>query len=147
MGKKTNKKSGKSYQAVRLGGPGAAAGAVLVAALPGPGAEAPSAAALRAAVDLGELLAVAGALAPAAGGAGLVAGGAVPLGLGELVHVVVLGAAAGDDLLPLDGLDVAQVVVVHDAHAALEDVWKRKEKVQNYLSIRHPASQKTHHPI
>ena len=61
-------------------------------------------------------------LAPAAGGAGLVAGDAAALGLGELVDVDEAVARPGDDLAPLDGLDVAQVVVVHDPHAPLEDV-------------------------
>ena len=65
-------------------------------------------------------------LAPAPGLARLVARGAVPLGLVELVDVVVLGVLAGDDFVPLDGLDVTQVVVVHDAHAALENVCKKK---------------------
>ena len=109
-------------QAVGLLGAGAAAGAEEVAALARLRAEAAAAVALRAAVELGELLAVVGALAPAAGRAGLVARHAVPLGLGELVHVDELLPGAGDDLLPLDGLDVAQVVVVHDADASLEDV-------------------------
>lgn len=80
--------------------------------------------ALRAAVELGELLAVVGTLAPAAGGAGLVAGDAAALGLLEHVDVKVPVTGAGDDLFPLDSLDVAQVVVVHDAHAPLQDVCK-----------------------
>ena len=49
--------------------------------------------------------------------------GAVSLRLGEVVHVDVLRPRASDDLLPFDRLDVAQVVVVQDAHAALEDIW------------------------
>ena len=47
--------------------------------------------ALRGAVYLGELLAVVLALAPAAALARLVARRAVPLGLGEVVHVHVPG--------------------------------------------------------
>ena len=93
-----------------------------MAAVPGLGPEAPPPVALRAAVDLGELLAVVLSLAPASACAVLVAGGAVALGLLEAVDVEVLGVGAGDDLLPLDALDVAQVVVVHDADAAGEDV-------------------------
>ena len=50
--------------------------------------------------------------------------GAVSLRLGEVVHVDVLRPRASDDLLPFDRLDVAQVVVVQDAHAALEDIWR-----------------------
>ena len=58
--------------------------------------------------------------------AGLVARGAVSLRLGEVVHVDVLRPRASDDLLPFDRLDVTQVVVVQDAHAALEDIWGGK---------------------
>ena len=92
--------------------------------------------ALRAAVDLAELLAVVGALTPAPPIAGLVTRGAVPLGLLELVHVEVLGVGAGDDLLPLDGLDVAEVVVVQDAHTALENICKKpRNRMTSSLSI------------
>ncbi len=97
-----------------------------MAALPGPGPEAAPAAALRATVELGELLAVVGAVAPAAALARLVAGGAVALRLGKVVLEVELGPRARDDLVPPDRLDVAQVVVVDHAHAALEDVCKRE---------------------
>ena len=115
---------GQAGSSSHLLGSRASPGAKEMAALSGLAPEAPAAVALRAAVELGELLAVVGALAPAAGGAGLVAGHAAALGLLELVDVEVPVAGAGDDLFPLDGLDVAQVVVVHDAHAPLEDVWK-----------------------
>ena len=54
------------------------------------------------------------------------AGGAVSLGFVELVVVDVLGVGAGDDLLPLDGLDVAQVVVVQNADASLQDICGNK---------------------
>ncbi len=40
------------------------------------------------------------------------AGSAVSLRLREVVDVDVLGVVAGDDLVPLDRLDVAEVVVV-----------------------------------
>ena len=55
--------------------------------------------------------------------AGLVARAAVPLGLLEVVDVDVsaLGRVR-DDLVPVDGLDVAEVVVVENAHAALQDI-------------------------
>ena len=59
--------------------------------------------------------------------ASLVAGGAVALRLREVVHVHVHRAGARDDLAPLDGLDVAEVVVVQDSHAALQDVWNKEE--------------------
>ena len=50
------------------------------------------------------------------------AGCAVSLRLREVVDEDVLGGGARDDLLPLDGLDVAQVVVVQHADRALEDI-------------------------
>ena len=111
------------YQAVGLFGPGAPSRAEEVATLPWPGSEAPAAVALGRAVDLAELLAVVGSLAPAPVLARLVAGGAVPLRFREVVHVDVLRPRPRDDLLPFDGLDVAEVVVVQDAHTALEDIW------------------------
>ena len=89
------------------------------------GTETPTAVTLSSAVGLGELLAVVGSLAPAASLAGLVARGAVSLGLLEVVDVDVsaLGRVR-DDLVPLDRLDVAQVVVVQDTHAAFQYIWK-----------------------
>ena len=53
------------------------------------------------------------------------AGDAAALWLLELVDVDEAVAGAGDDLVPLDSLDVAQVVVVHYPHASLKDVWKQ----------------------
>ena len=115
------------YQAVGLFGAGATPGTEEMATFPWPGSEAPAAVALGRAVDLAELLAVVGALAPAPVLARLVAGGAVPLRLREVVHVDVLRPRPRDDLLPLDRLDVAEVVVVQDAHTALEDIWGWRE--------------------
>ena len=86
-------------------------------------AKAPSAVTLSSAVCLGELLAVVGPLAPAASLAGLVARRAVSLGLLEVVDVHVSALRRpGDDLVPLDGLDVAEVVVVEDADTSLQNV-------------------------
>ncbi len=116
----------KSYQAVRLFRPGATSGAEEVTTFSRFRPEAPTLVTLRAAVDLRELLAVLRTFAPAAGCARLVAGGAVPLGFVELVVVNVLGVGAGDDLLPLDGLDVAQVVVVQYADTTLQDICEKK---------------------
>ena len=52
------------------------------------------------------------------------AGGAVAFRLCEVVDVHVLGGGARDDLVPLDGLDVAEVVVVQDPHRPVQDVYK-----------------------
>lgn len=105
----------------------AASGAEEMAALPGLVSETPASVALRAALQLGKLLAVLGALSPTSAAAGLMAGSTVPLGLGEIVGVEILGRRPADDLLPLYGLDVAEVVVVDDADAALENVCGKKE--------------------
>ena len=56
------------------------------------------------------------------------AGAALSLGLLEVVDIDVsaLGRVS-DDLVPVDRLDVAEVVVVQDSHAALQDVWNKEE--------------------
>ena len=123
------------YQAVRLFGPRAPPGTEEMATLPWPGSEAPATVALGRAVDLAELLAVVGPFPPAAVFARLVAWCAVPLWLREVVHVDILRPRPRDDLLPLDGLDVAKVVVVQDADTALEDIWRR-EGGENYQGVR-----------
>ena len=110
------------YQAVGLFGPGAPPGTEEMATLPWPGPEAPATVALGRAVDLAELLAVVGSLAPAPVLARLVAGGAVPLRFREVVHVDVLRPGPRDDLLPLDRLDVAEVVVVQDTHRPVQNI-------------------------
>ena len=49
--------------------------------------------------------------------------GALSLRLLEVVDVDVSALRRpGDDLIPLDGLDMAEVVVVENAHAALENI-------------------------
>jgi len=101
---------------------GAATGAKEMAALARLGSETAPLVALGTAVDFGELLAVFGALAPTAGRAGLVALGAFAFRLGEVVDVDVLGTGAGDDLLPVDGLHVAQVVVVEQTATARQNI-------------------------
>ena len=86
-------------------------------------AKAPSAVTLSSAVCLGELLAVSRALSPAAGLAGLVARSALSLRLLEVVDVDVSALRGSrDDLIPLDGLDMAEVVVVENAHTALQNI-------------------------
>ena len=123
------------YQAVRLFGPSATPCTEEVATFPRPRSKASAAVALGSAVDLAELLAVVGAFPPAAVFARLVAWCAVPLWLREVVHVDILRPRPRDDLLPLDGLDVAKVVVVQDADTALEDIWRR-EGGENYQGVR-----------
>lgn len=115
-----------TYQAVGLLGPGASSCTEEVTALTRLGSKASATVTLRTAVDLGKLLAILGPFTPTTGLTRLVTGGAISFGLAELVDIVVLGILACDDLLPFNGLDVAQIVVVHNAHAALENVCKQK---------------------
>ena len=56
------------------------------------------------------------------------AGCAVAFRLGEVVDVDVLGVVAGDDLVPLDGLDVAEVVVVQHPHRPVQDICKKENE-------------------
>ena len=51
------------------------------------------------------------------------AGGAVPLGFLEIVDVDVSRRRPGYNLIPLDCLDVAQVVVVQNADRASQYIW------------------------
>ena len=55
------------------------------------------------------------------------AGAALSLRLLEVVDIDIsaLGRVC-DDLVPVDGLDVAQVVVVEDTNAAFQDVWNKE---------------------
>lgn len=57
----------------------------------------------------------------------LVAGTALSLRLLEVVDIDIsaLGRVR-NDLVPVDGLDVAKVVVVEDTHAAFQDVWNKE---------------------
>ena len=56
------------------------------------------------------------------------AGAALALGLLKVVDIDVsaLGRVS-DDLVPVDRLDVTEVVVVQDTHAALQDVWNKED--------------------
>ena len=56
------------------------------------------------------------------------AGAALSLRLLEVVDIDIsaLGRVC-DDLVPVDGLDVAEVIVVKDTHAALQDVCNKEE--------------------
>ena len=94
-----------------------------MAALPGLRPETSSTVTLGSTVGLGELLAVGWSLAPASSLTGLMARGALSLRLLEVVDVDISALRGpGDDLIPLDGLDVAEVVVVENAHTALQNI-------------------------
>lgn len=98
-----------------------------MATVPWLGSKATSVRALRAAVDLGELLAVFGALAPTSPLAALVAWWALSLWKCEVVHVEELCSGTRDDLVPVDGLHVTQVVIVEHRYSALQDVCNNKK--------------------
>jgi len=77
-------------------------------------------------VDLAELLAVVSSLTPATVLAAFMTGSAVSLWLREVVHVDILAVLPCDDLVPFDGLDVTEIVVIEDADTALENVSKSR---------------------
>ena len=94
-----------------------------MAAFPRLGTKTAATVTLGSTVGLRELLAVSWSLSPAPGLTGLMAGGALSLRLLEVVDVDISALRGpGDDLIPLDGLDVAEVVVVENAHAALQNI-------------------------
>ena len=106
------------YQTVALFGTGASAGAEQVATFARLRPETSALVALRAAIDFGEFLAVVGPFAPASGLARLVARRTVALRLGEIVNVDDFRADARDNLLPIDRLHVAQIVIVEQSATA-----------------------------
>ena len=94
-----------------------------MAAFPRLGTKTAATVTLGSTVGLGELLAVGWSLAPASSLTGLMARGALSLRLLEVVDVDVSALRRpGDDLIPLDGFDMAEVVVVENAHTALENI-------------------------
>lgn len=103
----------------------AATGAKKMATLARIGPEAPALPTLRRTVCLGVLLTVLRPLAPAALLAALIAWRTGAFRRREIVHVGVRCIRPGDYFVPVDLLDVAQVVVVVYAHAPVEDIWQR----------------------
>ena len=112
-----------SYQAVGRLWSSTSSSTEEMAAFPRLGTKTAPTVTLGSTVGLGELLAVSGSLSPTSGLTGLMTRGALSLRLLEVVDVDVsaLGRVR-DDLVPLDGLDVAEVVVVENAHAALQNI-------------------------
>lgn len=104
-----------------------------MATVPWLGSKATSVRALRAAVDLGELLAIFGALAPTSPLAALVARRALSLWKCEVVHVEELCSGTRDDLVPVDGLHVTQVVIVEHGYSALQDVCNNNKKLSKEI--------------
>lgn len=85
--------------------------------------EAPALPALGRTVRLRELLTVLRTFAPAALLAALVACRAGAFRRCKIVHVKVSSTLACDYFLPIDSLDVAEIVVVVHAHAPVEDIY------------------------
>lgn len=109
---------------VTLFGSRATSGAEQVTALARFTPETPPLEALRTARFLGKLLTVLGAITPAALFTKLVTGGAFALWRSEIIHVNGSAFWIRDDLLPVDGFHVAQVVVVEEADATPQNIAK-----------------------
>lgn len=86
-------------------------------------AEAPALPALRRTVRLREFLTVLRTLAPAALLAAFVACWTGAFRRRKIVHVKVPSTLARDYFLPIDSLDVAEIVVVVHAHAPVENIY------------------------
>jgi len=108
---------------VALFGTGAATGAKKMATLAWIRTETPALPALRRAVRLRVLLTVLRALAPATLFAALVAFRTVAFRRRKIVHVKVPASRTGDYFVPIDRLDMAEVVVVVHAHAPVEYIY------------------------
>jgi hypothetical protein len=118
-----------SYQTIALLGSKTSSSAEKVATFPGFWAETSTLVALWAAVDLGEPLTVVGTFAPASSLAAFVAGGAFAFGAWEVIDVNIACGLTGDDLVPVDGLDVAQVVIVQHADTSSQYIYKMASNI------------------
>ena len=92
--------------------------------------ETPAAVALGGAGDLAELLAVFWALAPAPTHAGIVAV-AGSFGLNEVVDEHISGIDITHDFLPVNGGDVAEVVIIKQPHASFQNIctWEKRSEL------------------
>jgi len=114
----------------------------------GLGAETSALVTLWTAVDFRELLTVMRPFAPASTRARFVARWTFPFRIGEIIQVHPLGPLTGDDLIPVDGAHVAQIVVIDHAHISGQYVCKIYEnsvKKKPLVNIRahHIRVQKT----
>lgn len=108
---------------VALFGTGTATGAKKMATLAWIRTETPALPALRRTVRLRVLLTVLRTFAPATLFAALVAFWTVAFWRCKIVHVKVSASWTGDYFLPIDRLDVAEIVVVVHAHAPVEYIY------------------------
>lgn len=111
-----------TYQTITLLWAGATAGAKQMTALARFRTETTALMALWAAVDFGEFLAIFGTFTPTAGLARFVTRRTLALRLREIVNVDDFRTDAGNDLLPVDCFYVAQVVIVEQSTAAVQDI-------------------------
>lgn len=103
----------------------AATSAKKMTTLPRIRAKTPALPALRRTVRLRIFLTVLGPVAPAALLAALIASATGTLRRRKIVHIKIRPTWAGDYFVPVDCLNVAQVVVVVHAHASIEDICER----------------------
>jgi hypothetical protein len=80
--------------------------------------------ALRAAIHLGKLLTVLRAFTPATLFTAIVAGWTRSLRQWEVVDIHILCFWPCDDLIPVNGLDVTEIVIVEQTHASTKDIYK-----------------------
>lgn len=79
---------------------------------------------LWATVHLGKPLTILRAFTPASMLAAIVAGWTRPLRQWKVIHKDILGFWACDDLVPVDGLDMTEVVVVEQTHTSSKNICK-----------------------
>lgn len=114
-----------AYKAIALFRSRATAGAKQMATVSGLRAETPALVTLRTAVDFRELLTVMRPFAPASTRARFVARRTFSFRIREIIHVHPLGPLTGDDLVPINGAHVAQIIVIDHADVSGQDVCKR----------------------
>ncbi len=98
-----------------------------MATVPRLGTEAPSLVTLRTTIYFRKFLTIVSSFAPASGRAGGVTRWAFSFRRCEVVHVYVRRVLTGQNFFPIYGLDVAQIVIVEEPHASLQDIWTNRE--------------------
>jgi hypothetical protein len=123
------RKIGSPYQAVTLLRPSTTASTGDMTALSRFRPIAPSLVTLGTAVDFGELLTVVLSFSPTTRLALGVAGWTLPLCLRVVVDIDVLGIHTTNDLIPIDCLDMTEVVIVEHAHIPSQNVCREGENL------------------
>lgn len=138
-----------THQAVTLFWPRAPTSTKEMTAFTGIWAETSALPALWTAIDLGKLLTILRAFTPATLFTAIVAGWTRSLRQWKVVHIHIHCFWPCDDLVPVDGLDVTQIVVVEQTHTSTKDIYKTIDsfnKTETFIFEAHLQGNQTSFP-